>query len=52
LRAVGDQRKVITDPQARYFGAKLSERTLVPGDGARLAATRFGEWLGKQAKSG
>jgi hypothetical protein len=32
---------VISDPHARYFGAELDERTLVPGDGARLAETRY-----------
>ena len=36
---------MITDPHARYFGAELDERTLVPGDDARLAETRFGDWL-------
>jgi hypothetical protein len=29
----------------RYFGAELSERTLVPSDGARLGETRFEDWL-------
>jgi uncharacterized protein YbjT (DUF2867 family) len=41
----GDPREVITDPQARYFGVELEERTLVPGDGAGLADTRFEDWL-------
>jgi hypothetical protein len=36
---------VITDPHARYFGAELDERTLLPGDDARLAETRFDDWL-------
>ena len=49
LRAVGDQRVVVADPQARYHGAQLSERTLLPGDGAQLAATRFDDWLSQQA---
>jgi uncharacterized protein YbjT (DUF2867 family) len=49
LRAAGDQRVVVTDPQARYFGIRLSERTLLPGDGARLGATRFDDWLSRQA---
>lgn len=40
-----DPRKVVTDPQARYYGAELGERTLMPGDGARLAETRFDDWL-------
>ena len=41
----GDPRKVITDPHARYFGAELHKRTLVPGSDARLAETHFGKWL-------
>ena len=49
LRAVGDQRVVVADPQARYFGARLGERTLVPAAGARLGATRFDDWLARQA---
>jgi uncharacterized protein YbjT (DUF2867 family) len=49
LRAVGDQRVVVADPQARYFGARLSERALLPGDGARLGPTRFDDWLGHRA---
>jgi uncharacterized protein YbjT (DUF2867 family) len=40
-----DPRQVITDPHARYYGAELSERTLMPGDGARLAETRLEDWL-------
>ena len=38
-------REVITDPHAPYFGAELHERTLVPAADARLAETRFDEWL-------
>ena len=45
LRERRDRREVITDPHARYFGAELEERTLVPGDDARLAETRFDAWL-------
>jgi uncharacterized protein YbjT (DUF2867 family) len=45
LRARHDPREVIADPHARYFGAKLGERTLLPGDNARLAETRFDDWL-------
>jgi uncharacterized protein YbjT (DUF2867 family) len=40
-----DPRDVVADPDARYFGARLDERTLVPDDGATLAETRFEEWL-------
>ncbi len=46
-----DPREVITDPHARYFGAELGERTLLPGDGARLAETRFDDWLSQPAVS-
>lgn len=45
LRSVGEQRVVIACPQARYFGARLSERTLLPGNGAELGTTRFIDWL-------
>jgi uncharacterized protein YbjT (DUF2867 family) len=45
LEARNDPRQVIADPEARYFGARLDERTLVPGDDARLAETHFEEWL-------
>ncbi len=47
LRARHDPRTVVADPQARYFGAHLSERTLVPGKDARLGGTRFEDWLGR-----
>jgi uncharacterized protein YbjT (DUF2867 family) len=40
-----DPREVIADPHARYFGTELGERSLLPGDGARIAATSFEEWL-------
>jgi uncharacterized protein YbjT (DUF2867 family) len=45
LRARNDPREVIADSQARYFGAELSERTLVPGANARLGVTHFEDWL-------
>jgi uncharacterized protein YbjT (DUF2867 family) len=44
LGARNDPREVIADPHARYFGAELSERTLVPGEEARLGEIRFGDW--------
>jgi uncharacterized protein YbjT (DUF2867 family) len=40
-----DARKVIADPAAPYSGVKVSEKTLVPGAGARLGSTRFDWWL-------
>jgi uncharacterized protein YbjT (DUF2867 family) len=47
LAARKDPREVIPDPQARYYGVKVSENTLVPGNDARLAETRFENWLGQ-----
>jgi uncharacterized protein YbjT (DUF2867 family) len=49
LRARNDPREVVGDPHARYFGAELSERTLVPRDDARLGAMRFEDWLSHPA---
>jgi len=45
LRERHDPREVIADPGARYFGAELGERTLLPGSQAILAETRFEDWL-------
>ena len=45
LSARNDPRKVVADANARYFGAKLTERTLLPSDDARLSETRFEDWL-------
>ena len=49
LRARQDPRVVAADPQARYFGAELGERTLVPGADARLGDIRFEDWLAQSA---
>jgi len=43
--AQNDPREVVADPHARYFGATLSGRTLVPPDDAQLGETRFEDWL-------
>ncbi|SDZ30175.1 SDR family oxidoreductase [Herbiconiux ginsengi] len=40
-----DQRSVVTDPAAPYFGGHLEERTLLPVEGAQLGDTRLDEWL-------
>jgi uncharacterized protein YbjT (DUF2867 family) len=45
LRADNDPRDVVADPKARYFGAELSERSIVPGDTAKLGETHFEDWL-------
>lgn len=45
LRAAGDTRRVLTDPQARYVGVVLDDQTLVPAAGATIFPTRFADWL-------
>jgi uncharacterized protein YbjT (DUF2867 family) len=45
LTSLKDPREVVADPNARYGGAKISERTLLPGNNARLGETRFETWL-------
>jgi uncharacterized protein YbjT (DUF2867 family) len=47
LVARGDAREVVADPSARYFGARLGQRTLLPADGARLGETSFESWLAR-----
>jgi uncharacterized protein YbjT (DUF2867 family) len=45
LKAIGDPRKVVSDPEARYFGGRVEERSLVPLGEARLGHIGFDEWL-------
>jgi len=45
LKAIGDPRKVVSDPEARYFGGRVEERSLVPLGEARLGRIGFDEWL-------
>jgi uncharacterized protein YbjT (DUF2867 family) len=49
LASLKDPREVIAEAKALYSGAKLSERTLVPGNNARLGETRFETWLTQSA---
>src|SRR5499426_713681 len=52
LKAVGDPREVVRDPEARYFGGRVEERSLVPLGEARLGRIGFDEWLRRsQAKA-
>jgi uncharacterized protein YbjT (DUF2867 family)/quercetin dioxygenase-like cupin family protein len=47
LTATGDPRKVVTDANAGYYGIKVNDQSLVPGDNPRLGPTRFEEWLSR-----
>jgi uncharacterized protein YbjT (DUF2867 family) len=44
LKAVGDPRQVVRDPEARYWGGRVEERSLVPLGEARLGRIGFDEW--------
>jgi uncharacterized protein YbjT (DUF2867 family) len=50
LTATRDARTVITDPNARYYGIEVNDRSLTPGDNPRIGPTRFEEWLSHNAK--
>jgi uncharacterized protein YbjT (DUF2867 family) len=45
LKAIGDPRQVVSDPEARYWGGRVEERSLVPLGEARLGRIGFDEWL-------
>jgi hypothetical protein len=45
LAAVGDQRRVVTDAHAPYFGAVIDDRTLAPDENATIFGTRYADWI-------
>ena len=45
LKAIGDSRTVVSDPEARYFGGRVEARSLVPLGEARLGRIGLDEWL-------
>lgn len=51
LKAIGDPREVVRDPEARYFGGRVEELSLVPLGEARLGRIGLDEWL-RRAKTG
>ena len=48
----GDQRTVVADAQARYFGTELQTSSLVPGPQARLGRVHLADWLRTPAALG
>ncbi len=50
LTAKGDSRTVVADPKARYFGAELQERSLLPTSAVHLGGIRFNNWLAQPAR--
>ena len=45
LAASGDQRRVVTDAQAPYFGAVIDDHTLAPDENATIFTTRYSDWI-------
>jgi uncharacterized protein YbjT (DUF2867 family) len=46
LSAKGDTRQVTSDDEATYYGTKINDRSITPGDNPQLGPTRFDDWLG------
>ncbi len=51
LKGISDPRQVVSDPEARYFGGRVEERSLVPLGEARLGRIGLEEWLRSQARA-
>jgi hypothetical protein len=49
LGAVGDDREVVTDAQAPYFGAVIDDHTPALGENATIYTTRYSDWIGTHA---
>ncbi len=47
LSANRDERHVVTDPHARYYGLEVNDRSLTPGDNPRIGPTHFDDWLAR-----
>jgi uncharacterized protein YbjT (DUF2867 family) len=52
LKATKDARTVITDPKALYYGIKVNDQSLTPGDNPRLGTIRFEDWLRRSIPQG
>jgi uncharacterized protein YbjT (DUF2867 family) len=51
LRAKKDKREVVIDEGARYFGARINDQSLTPGDRPRIGQTRFEDWLARSVSN-
>jgi uncharacterized protein YbjT (DUF2867 family) len=50
LKAIGDTRTVIGDPDARYFGSKLQDGSLVSDHNPRIGRIGFDQWFASQPR--
>lgn len=50
LRGTGDARRVVSDPEASYFGTPVDDRSLTPGKNPRLGTMSFADWLNTAGK--
>lgn len=48
LNETEDSHRLVEDKNALYFGARLNDESLVPGDNARLGTIRFETWFHTQ----
>ncbi|SCW77964.1 Uncharacterized conserved protein YbjT, contains NAD(P)-binding and DUF2867 domains [Rhizobium mongolense subsp. loessense] len=51
LKATGDTRKVVADPEAHYFGTKLGDGSLVSDDNPRIGRINFDQWFATSARN-
>jgi len=51
LKAMKDPRTVEADPEAKYFGVRLNDQSLVSDNNPRLGSISFEEWFAKSAQS-
>jgi uncharacterized protein YbjT (DUF2867 family) len=49
LAAHGDERRVVTDAQAPYFGAVIDDHTLAPDENATIFTTRYADWIDEKS---
>jgi uncharacterized protein YbjT (DUF2867 family) len=47
LKSVGDARPVVTDRDARYYGGRVEEQSLVPTGDARIGKISLDQWLAR-----
>ena len=49
LKSTNDERRVVAEEDALYFGVKLNDQSLVPGTSGRLTPTSFEQWFKQRA---